>query len=270
MMMKSKVGISSFAFRWATNGNYLSSRQPLDAAGVLRRSVALGAEVVQLCENVPLLDLPVDRLKELRKVAESAGVEIEVGFRGLSESALLNAIRVCELVGASVLRVVIGEGPDALERSAIVRTLREHSPALSNAGLVLAIENHFRFTPRAIAGIVEEVGDESVGVCLDPFNSFTHFVSPEETVDRLSRYAVSVHLKDATIRRMNTGFYVSGTPLGAGKLDIGHVLRAVQKHGHVTSLLVEAWMDHGEEEAQTLRMEEEWIAGGMNYVRRHR
>jgi hypothetical protein len=76
--MHNKVGISSFALRYAID----ASTNPLDPIGVLETAAVLGAEVVQICDNLPLAPLSDPELDALARRAADLGLELEVGTRG--------------------------------------------------------------------------------------------------------------------------------------------------------------------------------------------
>jgi sugar phosphate isomerase/epimerase len=257
-MMAFKIGVSSYAYRWAVQFGRM------DAFKLLERAHGAGAEVVQICDNVPLEDLPRQELERMAQRAGELGLALEVGIKGSQVDHVRRNLGVAERLGARLLRVVLSEaGWDEL-----LAQLRSLLPDLHAAEVTLATENHFHLRPEELARLVQAVGDPLVGVCLDPLNSISQLVGPAETVATLAPLAVSIHAKDASISRLNTGFYIAGCPLGEGLVDIPGLVTAVRAAGRSPNVLVECWMDRREGEGETLEREEEWVRGGVTYLRR--
>jgi sugar phosphate isomerase/epimerase len=261
-----KVGIGSYAFRWAIGTQDFAPSSPLTPSGLLDKAAALGAEVVQVCDNLPLDALPNGALADLARRAAELGLTLEVGIQSSQPERLRRNLGVAQRLGARLLRVVLadaGREPPLDEHVTVIKALL---PDLHAADVTLAIENHFRLRPVELARLVEAVGDPSVGVCLDPLNSIAKLVGPAETVATLAPFAVSVHVKDALVKRVNTGFCIVGCPLGKGLVDVPGLLAAVRAAGRSPNLLVEGWMDRLQDESATLTQEEAWVRQGIEYL----
>jgi sugar phosphate isomerase/epimerase len=259
---KLKIGIGSYAYRWAIRMG------KMDAFSLLDRSSEAGAQVVQVCDNLPLDRLPDARLDALARHAADLGLALEVGIKGSRPEHLRRNLEVTRQLDAHLLRVVLttaGWEPPFDEFVAIFKALL---PDLRDAGVTVAVENHFYLPPVELARLIEAIDDPLVGVCLDPLNSITRLVGVAETVATLAPYTVSVHVKDAVITRPGAGFYIAGCPLGEGLVDLAGMLDAVWVTGRSPNVLVECWMDRLDDEAATLAQEEAWIRQGMAYVRR--
>jgi len=254
------VGISSYAYRWAVRTG------KLDHFSLLDRAHGAGAEVVQVCDNLPLDGLSAGVLDDLARSAARQGLVLEVGVTGSQPEHLRRNLDVATRLGARLLRVVLtgpGWEPSFDEFVAIFSSLL---PDLYAAGVTLAIENHFHMLPVELARLVAAVGDPRVGVCLDTLNSITKLVGVTETINTLAPLAVSVHAKDGVITRHGTGFCISGCPLGEGLVDTPGLLAAVRAGGLSPNVLVECWMDRLEDEAATLAQEEVWVRQGIEYL----
>jgi sugar phosphate isomerase/epimerase len=236
----------------------------------------LGAEVVQICDNVALASLPDSECAALAQRATELGLDLEVGIRGSRPDQLSRGLEVCRLLGARLLRVVLADGewqPSVSQAKALLEGLL---PDLRSAEVSLAVENRFCLTPAELADLVRSVGDPRSGVCLDLLNSIARLVGVGETVAALAPLALSVHAKDATVTRLGAGFAIRGCPLGEGEADIEGMLAAVSTPGAVytagrrPNVLVEGWMDRLDEEAATLAQEEEWVRRGIAYLKEWR
>jgi sugar phosphate isomerase/epimerase len=148
----------------------------------------------------------------------------------------------------------------------VLGLLRDLLPDLHAADVTLAIENRFRFTPRALAEIVRRVDDPVVGICLDPLNSLANLIGPAETIAALAPLAVTAHAKDAIVTRPGAGLAVSGCPLGEGQVDLAAMVEALRATGRSPNVLAEGWMDRLDDPAATLVQEEAWARHGVAYL----
>jgi sugar phosphate isomerase/epimerase len=271
-----KIGIGSYAFRWAIGTRDWQPAHPLTPVELLEKAAMLGAEVVQLCDNVPLASLSDKALAALAARATGLRLDLEVGIRGSRPEQLSRGLEVARLLGARVLRIVLANGawrPSLNQATALIGDL---VPELRASGIAVAIENHFHLTPAELAYLVRTVDAPQVGVCLDPLNSIAKLVGVGETVAALAALAVSVHAKDATVTRLGAGWAIRGCPLGKGQADIEGMLAAVCTAGAVRAarrlpnVLVEAWMDRLDDEAATLAQEQDWVRQGIAYLKEWR
>lgn len=253
-----KIGLTSFAFRWA-----FEAGMPID--DFLYLAADLGAEVVQLCENSGIDRLDEAGLQELAGLARRLGLVLEGGGRGADPAPIQAGIRRTACLDGIIYRCVIDS--DGLAPDAVITNLRALLPLLRDSGVILCAENHLRFSPQTVRRIVSEVDDPAVGVCLDPLNSIAQWIGPEETIRELAPLARTAHIKDACIRRSGSGFAITGVPLGEGQLDLAGYLAAVAPH--VESLLFESWMDpvDGECGASTLAQENLWARNALALIR---
>ncbi len=257
-----RVGIGSYAFRWAVE------LQGLAPADLLRHAAALGAEVVQLCDNLPVVGLSRAELQALAALAQDLEITLELGIKGLDLEHLRQSLQAAEALGVRVLRTVpagSGREPSPAEAVAAIRALL---PELHARGICLALENHFDLTISELAGVVATIDDRLVGVCLDPFNSVCRLNSQQEVAHLLAPYTVTAHVKDVQAARQGTGFSIRGCPLGEGLLDLPGLLAALRAAGRSPALLLEAWMDRLEEDAATCAQEEQWVRTGLQYLHR--
>jgi sugar phosphate isomerase/epimerase len=262
-----KVGIGSYALRWAIGTEDFVPPNPLTPFGLLEKASELGAEVVQICDNVPLDRLPDTTLTDLAEQAAKLNLTLEVGIKGSRSEHLRRHLAVAERLGARLLRVVLASPSWKPSVDELVTIFKSLSPELHARDITVAIENHFYLRPAELAHLVKRVDDPLVGVCLDPLNSITLFVSPAETIATLAPLAVSVHVKNACVTRPQTGFYIGGCPLDQGQLDLPDMLDTVRAAGRSPNLLVECWMDQLDNRAATLAQEEAWTRQGIVYLR---
>jgi sugar phosphate isomerase/epimerase len=102
---------------------------------------------------------------------------------------------------------------------AIRRFLQQLAPALRANGVRLNLETHEEITTFEILRLIDEVGDDVVGVCLDPGNLMVRGEPVMDAVRRVARYTHMTHLRDAVLVGIDGGISRFLTPIGAGTSD---------------------------------------------------
>lgn len=257
-----KIGIGSYAYRWAIGWGHM------DAYALLGSSARAGAEVVQICDNLPLDGWSDTELDELAGWAASLDLSLELGIKGSQPEHLRRYLALAQRLEARLLRVVLTVGDWEPSFDEFVVIFRSLLPDLEATGVTVAIENHFHLRPSELARLVWTIDSPLVGVCLDPLNSITKLVSPSETVTTLAPLVVSVHAKDAIITRPGAGFYIGGCRLGDGLVDVQGMLAEVNAAGRSPNVLLECWMDELKDREETLAQEDAWVREGVSHLKR--
>ena len=144
---------------------------------------------------------------------------------GTPEEQIVNGLRLCKLVGASALRVTVGM---AKERAQIemhaentANVLKPMRQRILDSGVKLAMENHGGdWQARELKALIEEVGPDVLGVCLDSGNPLWMMEDPHLTLDLLGPYAYGLHLRDSAVWRVPEGVAVRWVNMGEGNVDI--------------------------------------------------
>lgn len=267
-----KLGISSWTYTWAVGVAGRAPRRPLGPGDLVERAVALGVGVVQVADNLPLHVLTEVQLLALHERALAAGVEIEVGTRGLAPPNMRRYLDIARLLEARLLRVIVDSPGDEPAPDEIVSRLRTLLPALEAAGLTLGIENHDRLRARELADIVARIDSPRVGVCLDTVNSFGALEGPEVVVKALAPHTVNLHLKDFAMTRAPNmmGFVIEGRPVGQGRLELPWLLAALRAHGRDVNAIIELWTPDQGDLVANIEMEANWarqsVAAARHYI----
>ncbi len=264
-----KLALSSYAYNWSVGIVGYPPAQPMTVFDLLDQTVRLGLSVVQVVDNIPFEKLPREEQHRFAQRAAHLGVEIEVGIRGIQGDHLVQGIQLAERVKAKVLRVVVEKGNYLPNEDEIVRIVQEIIPLLENSGISLAIENTERFRARKFAELIEQIGNEHIGICLDTTNNYGIGEGIETVVDMLGKYTIDLHLKDYSIRRMShlLGFTLEGCPAGKGQLDIPWILKALQLFGRDPNVVIELWTSPETDLASTIEKERKWVAESIEYLR---
>jgi sugar phosphate isomerase/epimerase len=230
-----RVGIGSYAYRYAIGFRGFNPGKPMSIADFLETAAHGGWEGVQLCENLGYADLSDADLAVAAAQARRLQLFVEIGLNGLTDRKLGRHLDVAEMFGSDLIRVVVGE--TGVEES--LRILRSALPRVRSQRTRLGLENHFDLTMDQLVGIVRQLGDEQVGIIFDTTNGLGFLEKPEEDMVKAQPYLVSMHIKDYTIRKVEAGYFVTGAVLGKGTLDVPAVLRCAAGAPNLGSIILE-------------------------------
>ena len=120
-----------------------------------------------------------------------------------------------------------------------------------------------------LVSIVEAVGSEHVGICLDPANCVAGLELPIDVVARSAPYVKNWHVKDFAFTRQAgwVGFTLAGCPLGEGLLDYDAVVAAIQPAANDINQIVEHWLPWQADAETTCALESQWTQHNVNYLR---
>jgi 3-oxoisoapionate decarboxylase len=280
-----KLGLSTYTYTWAIGIPGYPPREPLTALALLRRADQIGVRVVQFCDNYPLTaqwamdlatagavrDKDLQRsLNELTDFARERCITIEIGTRGIADTAnLLGHLELAKRFGAPFVRLVVDAKGHEPSPEDCVSRLCPLLPHFAEAGVKLALENHDRFSSATLAQIVETLGPDYVGICLDTANSFGALEGPDVVVKTLAPYTLNLHVKDFTIARVSSqlGFVISGCAAGQGRLNIPWLLEQLRTAGRDVNAILELWTPFGPTLEGTIAREVAWAEESVRYVR---
>ncbi|GGM37343.1 sugar phosphate isomerase/epimerase family protein [Dactylosporangium sucinum] len=260
------IGLGTYAFFWQ-----LSDRmpRPLTLAQALERTAAQGVGMFQICDYPKILTFGRGELRDLRRRADDLGLRLELGTRGTTTDHLTAFLRLADVLEAAVVRTMLNPvGDDApLEESE--GRLRAVLPDYDRAGVTIALETYERVSVRNLRRLVEAVGSDRLGICLDPGNGVAALDLPRDTVERCAPYVKDVHVKDFAFTRSEgwVGFQYTGTPLGTGLLDYAHLERAVRPEPNGIAQIVEHWLPWQGDPAATAAEEQRWTSVALEYLR---
>jgi sugar phosphate isomerase/epimerase len=177
-------------------------------------------------------------LKQVKAYGEKLGISMSLsggsicpsssGFNakaGTPEEQIARGLQISRILGASMMRVVVG---GAKERPQIethmantARVLKGTRSRIKDSGVKLALENHGGdFQAREIKALVEDVGTDILGVCLDSGNPLWMLEDPHMTLELLGPYAIDSHIRDSAVWRVPEGVAVRWVNMGEGNVDI--------------------------------------------------
>ncbi len=264
-----KLGISSYTFTWAIGIPGHPPAHPMSALDLLDMAQDLGVGVVQIADNLPLHGLSSEEIAALAERADAAGIAIEVGTRGIAPDHLYLYLDLALRLGSPILRVVVDTATQHPTPDEVVATVKALAPALETAGVILAIENHDRFTSAKLVEILRRIDSDYVGVCLDTVNSFGALEGPDVVVRTLGPWTVNLHVKDFAITRAShqMGFTIEGQPAGQGRLDVPWLLAMLGSLNRDVNAILELWTPPEPSLAATIAKERAWAVESVGYLR---
>lgn len=264
-----KLGISSYTYTWNVGVPGFEPASPWREQELVGQALSLGVTLLQIADNLPLESFSKDRLNDLKALAVSRGVSIEVGAREMIPERLDTYLEIADLLESPILRFVIDGAHFRPDLNKVVRIIRRAVPALEQAGITLALENHDRLKSAEFKKIIEECASERVGICLDSVNSLGAGEGIESVTRRLAPYTVNLHIKDFMVKRHShmMGFNVEGRPAGEGQLPLSWML--AQLTGRCRSAILELWTPPEPALGDTLEKEKRWAAQSIEYLKRN-
>jgi sugar phosphate isomerase/epimerase len=113
------------------------------------------------------------------------------------------------------------------------------SPILREHGAKLAIETHTDVTSIELLQMIEGIGDDVLGVCLDTGNLAVSLENPLHATRRLAPFVLCTHLKDCVVMLSRDGLTVQMRPLGTGIVPIADIVQTLKTHNSELNLSIE-------------------------------
>lgn len=266
-----KLGLGSYAYRWSIGIKDQIPSKPLTAFDLLDRAAALGLEVVQYADNMPLDRLSAEDHYRLHESAQAKGIAVELGTQCFDAEEVDRYIEIGTRLQAKILRVALDEADGHIPVAALAEQLRPRVDRARAAGMKIAIENHFNYPSPRMVELLDAVKDDHLGVCLDVANSICANEWPEETVALLAPYTINLHLKDYEITPdpYGVGFRIHGVPLGEGRAPVAWVLDQLRHCPPDMSVILEHWLMPDQGVAEAIAQEQPWIERTVAAAKTH-
>ncbi len=162
------------------------------------------------------------------------------------------------------------EIPVAEQIDLIIENVRPIVQAAEEAGVILALENHYDYRASEILRVIEAVQSPSLRSLLDVGSPFAVCEEPVEATRLLAPYVVLVHLKDVRVLPWtpgSTGYHACqyATPLGEGNVDLHQILQILREHTPDPDRLCLALETVP---APPQDDEDRWVAEGVRWMRK--
>ena len=260
------IGLGTYAFFWQHSSR---APTPLGLNEMLVKSQEMGAQVFQICDYAPILKASPDQLDYLRKTAGALGITLELGTKGIQPEHLADYLRVAEALGVTLIRSMVNSPDHRPTLSEAEGLIRGVLPAYETAGVTIALETYEQLSSRDLVTLIETVGSEHLGICLDPANCVAALEHPIDVIERCAPYVKNLHVKDFAFTRRGgwVGFTLEGTALGAGLLPYAHMIKVVRPESRGINRVIEHWLTWQETFEQTVEIENRWNRDNLDYMR---
>lgn len=256
------IGLGTYAYFW-------QHAEGLSLTAAFDDTRAQNVDLFQICDYAPLERMTQAELRDAASAARDNGLTIELGTKGIETAHLERFLELAEIFDARVVRSMLYGPGSRPSLEAATRILTEAMPAYEAAGVSLALETYEQVPTRDLIGVIDAVGSDALGVCLDPANVVAQLESPRECIEQTSRLVTNVHVKDFAFARQDgwVGFTYSGTRMGEGLHDYGHLLDVVNPRQRGINEVVEHWLPRQADAETTIRTERDWTRATLEYLR---
>ena len=188
-------------------------------------------------------------LEKVRMHADGLGLSLEMGMGcidghsslfkpelGTAAEQITKAIGAAQVLGCRTVQCFIGNLHNRLQHGPFEQRLKDAGeavksvrPLIAETGVRVAIENHGDATARELAALIEEIGPEYAGVCLDSGNPVAIAEDPLLAVEVLAPYALMTAFRDSLVWRVPEGAMAQWVPLGAGNTDLPAMVEVLRR-----------------------------------------
>jgi sugar phosphate isomerase/epimerase len=182
-------------------------------AGRLRERAEQFGMFVEGIAGPPQRDADVERFDAEMRTAAAAGARVV-------RMVIMPGRRYEQFRSLAEFRQAAERGRQALERAA---------PIAERRGVRLAVENHKDQRIDERLRLLEHVGSEYVGACVDTGNSISLLEDPLAVVEAFAPWALSVHLKDQAVAECDDGFLLADAALGEGTLGLKRMVDVLRR-----------------------------------------
>lgn len=240
--MRFHLGLDTYSLHLHSDVWGDAPAEPLNVFGMLRLARSLGLDGMQTADMGHFSSLSAEDVERFSALLREAGMYVEVGTGGASPEKLRPAFDLASTLGARVVRTFLGFGrtwkPSSFcgDRRAAVEGLRKSAGLCEEYGVLLAVENHQDLTSAELLSVLDEVGSEKTGVCLDTGNALGVLKDPLAAAKVLAPRTFSVHLKDYRLFPSRDGCALVGVALGNGDVPLRAILEELERSSPVDEL----------------------------------
>lgn len=261
------IGLGTYAYFWQHSDRV---PEPLSLIGAFEDTKAQGVDLFQICDYRPLEWMSPSELRNAASAASALDLTIELGTKGIEPEHLRQLLDLAEIFDAHLVRSMV-YGPES--RPSLTEAeewLRTSIRSFESAGVDLALETYEQVATADLVDLVERVGSERLGICLDPANVVARLEQPQTCVEIAAPLVKNVHVKDFAFARQDgwVGFTYSGAPMGTGLHDYAHLLDTVKPRERGINEIVEHWLPWQGDAETTIRTEREWTRITLEQLRR--
>jgi sugar phosphate isomerase/epimerase len=177
-------------------------------------------------------------IQQIRDHADRLGIRLQLAHgsvcpssrsfnaqNGTLEAQVARALKISQMFGAKCMRCILGGDPERpqieMHIDNMVKAVRSLRARIVDSGVKLAVENHGGdLQAREMKMMIEAVGTDVMGVCLDSGNPVWMLEDPHMTLEMLIPYAETCHVRDSAVWKVPEGIAVRWVNMGDGNVDI--------------------------------------------------
>lgn len=260
------IGLGTYAFFWQHSDLV---PEPLSLVGAFEATKELGVDLFQICDYAPLESMSDAELADAAAAARDLRLTIELGTKGIEPDRLARFLDLASVFDAKLVRSMLYSPQTRPTLAQAEEWLRVALPAYEASGVDLALETYEQVGTAELVGLIERIGSERLGVCLDPANVVARLELPRDCVELTAAHVKNVHVKDFAFARQAgwVGFTYGGAPMGEGLHDYPHLLDTVRPRERGVNEIVEHWLSWQGDAETTIRTEREWTRTTVEYLR---
>ena len=182
-------------------------------------------------------------IKQVRDHADRLGIKLQLAFgsvcpsarafnaqNGSLEDQVARALKASQIFGAKCMRCILGGDPERpqieMHIENMIKAVRAIRSRIADSGIKLAVENHGGdLQAREMKMMIEAIGTDIMGVCLDSGNPVWMLEDPHMTLETLIPYAETSHVRDSAVWKVPEGIAVRWVNMGDGNVDIDGWIR---------------------------------------------
>jgi sugar phosphate isomerase/epimerase len=230
-------GVELGSIDGSVSGNQFTAATFLDYLA----SIKLTWAMISLPEAVLEDDAAI---RAVRAHADRLGIKLQLAYGSLCptsrsfkpelgsvDAQIARAINASTIVGATCFRCILGLDPERpqieMHIDDMVKAIRPSRSRILDSGVKLAVENHGGdLQARELKMMIEAVGPDVMGVCLDSGNPVWMLEDPRLTLETLIDYTLTCHVRDSAVWMVPEGIAVRWVNMGDGNVDIDGWIRA--------------------------------------------
>jgi len=234
------AGVELGSIDGSVSGNQFTPAQFLDYLSSIKLTWAM--------ISLPVAVLDDDAaLRAIKSHADKLGIKLQLAHgsvcpssrsfsaqNGTLETQVARALNASKIFGATCMRCVLGGDPERpqieMHIDNMIKAVRGLRSRILDSGVKLAVENHGGdLQAREMKMMVEAVGRDVMGVCLDSGNPVWMLEDPHMTLEMLVPYAETSHVRDSAVWKVPEGIAVRWVNMGDGNVDIdGWIKKFIQ------------------------------------------
>jgi sugar phosphate isomerase/epimerase len=182
-------------------------------------------------------------IRQIRQHADTLGIKLQLAHGsvcpsarsfnaqlGSAEEQLTRALKAAQILGGRCMRCVLGGDPERpqieMHIDNMIKAIRPLRSRILDSGIKLAVENHGGdLQAREMKMMIDAVGRDVMGVCLDSGNPVWMLEDPHMTLEMLVPYAETCHVRDSAVWKTPEGIAVRWVNMGEGNVDIDGWIR---------------------------------------------